>query len=258
MLRIDGNCRRTELYDNLAKVVRMATILEETHITHGALILIIHLESILLHVTDTLHAQAYHEQDDARDIPTLSELRLREPRDDRRVQYSDRQARRPAPHHLEHEKAQKREEFVALVVEAVILAGLQDPEQQEPAEPCSPRGQEQRDDDLTSVGSGVRRVAWIRGATGGEGEGEDGDEDEVGAACEVGELVEFEGKGEGEGDELVDYCYEEGYSEVVVIEDVDGHLCGVLELGESIDSLAVHHGHYLDVERYGAHPMSTP
>ena len=58
---------------------------------------------------------------------------------------------------------------------------------------------------------------------GGKGEGYDGYPDEVGAAREVGEFVEFEGEGEGKGDKLVADRYEEGDGQVVVIEDVDRH-----------------------------------
>ena len=52
---------------------------------------------------------------------------------------------------------------------------------------------------------------------GGEGEGKDCQEHEVRAAGEVGQFVKLEGEGDGEEEELVGDCDEEGDAEVVVV-----------------------------------------
>ena len=121
----------------------------------------------------------------------------------------------PDPDHLENEEAQKGKEFVAFVVEAVVFAGFDDAEEEEAGEAGGPEHDEEGGGDLAGV------------VVAGEGEGEDGQQDEVGAAGEVGEFVEFEGEGYAEGDELVCYCYEPGDGEVVVVEDVDRHRGGL-------------------------------
>ena len=57
-----------------------------------------------------------------------------------------------------------------------------------------------------------------------ECKGKDGEKDEVGTSGKISELVEFEGKGNAECDELVSYGYQPGDGKVVVVENVDGHV----------------------------------
>ena len=122
----------------------------------------------------------------------------------------------PDPDHLEDPEAEEGPELVALVVEAVVLASLEDTEEEEGGESSAPGQDEEGVDDLPGVGGRGG------GGAGGEGEGQDGEEDEVGPAGEVGELVEFEGEGDAEADELVGDRNEEGDGQVVVVEDADG------------------------------------
>lgn len=113
--------------------------------------------------------------------------------------------------HLEDPEAQEGEKLVALIVEAVIFAGLQNAEQQEGGKTSSPGHDEDGADDLASM---VTVLA--------EGEGDDGEEDEIGAAGEVGQLVELERVGYGKEKELVGDGDEQSNGEIVVIQDVDG------------------------------------
>ena len=128
----------------------------------------------------------------------------------RAINQRHRQTRRPTPYHLKHKEPKERQKLVALIVEAVIFPCLQNAEEEEAGEAGGPDDEEEGDDDLAGVDGVVDA---------GEGEGEDGDDDEVGAAGEVRDFVEFEGEGDGEGDQLVGYGYDECDGEVVVVED---------------------------------------
>ena len=213
--RSRGAKELTELNDNLAEVIRMSAQRKEAYIAHSTLVLIPLLEKILLHIAHALHRQADRIQDDSHNVHAGSKGMLAILRHLRAINQRHRQTRGPAPHHLEHEEAQKREELVARAIEAVVFPGLQDPEEQEAGEARGPDHEEEGDEDLARIDGVVVR---------GEAEGDEGNNDEVCAAGKVGELVEFECEGEREGDELVPDCDEEGDGEVVVVKDLHaGH-----------------------------------
>ena len=90
-----------------------------------------------------------------------------------RVEYSDGQADNPDPDHLEDPEAEEGEKFVALVVEAVVLACLDDAEEEEAGETGAPEHEEE----------GVDNLAGMMVA--GECERDYGEDDEIGATCEV-------------------------------------------------------------------------
>ena len=199
----------TKLHDDFPKVIRMPRPAEEPHVTDSAFLRPL-AETVLLHIAHAFHNEADDPQNHAGDVPPRPKTRLMEVRHVRRVKHRDRQTARPDPEHLKDPEPEKLEEVIPLVVEAVVFARLDDPEEQEAGEARAPEHHEDADEDLARV---VRA---------GEGEGEDGEEDEVGPAGEVGELVEVEGPCYGEEGELVGDGDEEGYGEVVVVEDVDG------------------------------------
>jgi hypothetical protein len=182
--------RLTELNGDLSEVVGMPTPLEEAHIADRTWLLSCRtlLEAVLLYITHGLHEERNNEDDDRDDIRRPPKVRLSVLQHPRTVNNRNRQADRPAPKHLKHPESQKLEEVVSLVVESVVFAGLQDTEEEERGQSGAPQHDHDADDD----------VAGDEGAA--EGEGEDGEPDEVGAAHEVGQLVEFEGEGDGEAD----------------------------------------------------------
>ncbi|TLS23100.1 uncharacterized protein PpBr36_05589 [Pyricularia pennisetigena] len=135
-------------------------------------------------------------------------LRLIGP-DVRRVEHSDGQRDKPDPEHLKDPEAQEGKELVALVVEPVILSGLEDAKQQEARQSQAPDHHEDGHDDLAYIG------------TAGEGEGDDGKDHKVCATGKVGQFVEFKGEGDGKEEELVGHRDKEGDGKVIVVQHVD-------------------------------------
>lgn len=237
----------TELDNDLAKIIRMPRPSPRALVTHGILVHPLP-EDELFHIAHALQDKAQREQDHAHDVAARAEPDKRERGHVGRVEDRHGQRDGPDPDHLKHPEAEKGEELVALVVEAVVLAGLEDAEEQEPGQAEAPEHDEEGGDDLP----GVRVRA-------GHGEGDDGEDDEVGAARKVwmtgvllvllakfplilmgrdilgggaylgekvptSQLVEFEGECYCEEKELVRDGDEQGDGEVVAIQDMDGSL----------------------------------
>ena len=165
----------TKLDDDLPEVVGMPAPAPEALVADGALVLAA-AEDVLLHVAHALHHQAYRKENDTGNVAPRPEAVLRVGLHGGRVEHGDGQADGPHPDHLEDPEAEEGEELVALVVEAVVLARLQDPEEQEAREPQRPGHDEERGDDLPGA------------IVPAEGQGDDGEEGEVGPTREVWEL----------------------------------------------------------------------
>lgn len=106
-------------------------------ITHGTLVSTLP-KTELLHIAHALHDKAQHKQHDAGDVAAGAKGDKRIARHGGRVEHGDGQGDGPNPDHLEDPEAQEGEEAVALVVEAVVLAGLEDAEEEEAREACAP------------------------------------------------------------------------------------------------------------------------
>ena len=139
-------------------------------IAHGALVRLPpphHLEPVLLRVADALHGKPQDEEYYPGDVPHLPEVGLIGVPHSQGVQNGNGQRDGPHPQHLEDPEPQEREELVPLVVESVVLARLQDPEEQEPGEACAPQHDEDTGDDSARVGGAVSEgVKEQRGALG--------------------------------------------------------------------------------------------
>jgi hypothetical protein len=89
--------------------------------------------------------------------------------------------------YIQHSKTQKGPERIPLVIEAVILACLQNSEQQESTEPRAPYYHEDRHNDIA-------RIASIPAET----ESKDGEKHRIAATSEVGQFIELQRKRDGE------------------------------------------------------------
>lgn len=138
---------RTELDDNLAKVIGMPRPAPKALVTHRTLVRALP-EPELVHIGHALHDKAQGEEHDARNVPTGAEGGEAVAGDAGRVEEGDGQRHGPDPDHLEDPEAQEGEELVALVVEAVVLAGLEDAEEEEAREAHAPEHDEDGGDDL--------------------------------------------------------------------------------------------------------------
>lgn len=108
----------------------MSTQLEETNITDSTRLLARSLlEAIFLRIRYGFEAESENENDDSDDVCSLAEGWLAVSENIRAVQDGDRKRDRPDPQHLEHPESEEREELIALVIEAVVFASLQDSEQ---------------------------------------------------------------------------------------------------------------------------------
>jgi hypothetical protein len=141
----------TELDDYFSEVVRMPRPTEESLVANRRLITIPHLEQIFLHITNTLHRQPNSIQNNTRDVSTCAKSWLRVSGYIRRVQDGDRQGDSPHPDHLEYPESKEWKELVALIVEAVVFAGLNDSEKQKSRESKPPDHDEERDYDLAGI-----------------------------------------------------------------------------------------------------------
>lgn len=128
----------------------MATPSEEPLVADSILIVSL-AEAELLRIADTLHDEADCEQNDAGDVAAGAKGHLGKALDPGRVQNRDGQRDGPDPDHLEDPEAEEREELVTLIIEAVILARLQDSEEQEARQPDAPGHDEERGDDLARI-----------------------------------------------------------------------------------------------------------
>lgn len=146
---------------------------EKAHVAHSALVLLAHLKPILLHIAYCFRQETNSPQNDTRNITAGPKVRLRKLSHIGTVQDGYRQRYGPNPQHLENPEAKKREKFVALAIEPIVFARLQDAEEEEAREAGGPDHDEEGVDDLASM------------VVAGEGEGYDGEDDEVGAAGEI-------------------------------------------------------------------------
>lgn len=169
----------TPLDDNVAKVIRVPRQRKEARITHRGAVALARLlrpEQVLLHVTPGLKDEANRVQHDTRNVAPRAKIPLREARHVGRVAERHGQRDDPDPEHLKDPEAEKLGEAAAHLVEALVLAGLQDAEEEEAGEAHRPHDHEERDDELPRV---QVRVA----AAAAEGEGEDGENGKVEPAC---------------------------------------------------------------------------
>jgi hypothetical protein len=93
---------------------------------------------ILLHIARTLHNKPNRPQHNTGNIPPRTKVMLTILRDIGTVDQRNGQRNSPDPKHLKDPEAEKREKLVALVVEAVILARLDDAEEEEAGEAEGP------------------------------------------------------------------------------------------------------------------------
>lgn len=201
----------TKLDDDLAEIVWMPRPIEEAYITYCTVATMCATEAILLNIRHTLHNKANREEDDARNVTTCSKSGLLELRDVGRVQKCHGQGYRPHPKHLEYPKTQERPEFVAFVVETIILSSLEDSKQKKSTQPCGPSHDENRNDNI------ARLIPVVT-----EAEGQRCQENEVGTTRKICKFVEFEAEGDGKEEELIGNCDDESDQKVVFVEDVDG------------------------------------
>lgn len=125
------NERLTELDEDLPEVIGMPAEVEETLVANGALVVCLP-KGELLRIAHRFHGEADGVEDNARNVTTSPERWLLVLLDVGGVKNGDGHRDSPDPDHLEYPEAEKGEELVALVIEAVVLARLQDAEQQEP------------------------------------------------------------------------------------------------------------------------------
>lgn len=198
---IDG-----ELHDNLAEVVGVARPAEEAGGAGFPFVGWVGAEAVFLDVRQGFHGETDGPEDDAGDVGWGAESGLRLVGGyGGGVEEGDGEGDGPDPDHLEDPEGEEFEEVVAFVVEAVVFPRFDDAEEEEGGEAGAPCHDEEGVDDLPGI------------VGGGEGEGKDCQEHEVRAAGEVGQFVKLEGEGDGEEEELVGDCDEEGYAEVVVV-----------------------------------------
>lgn len=171
----------TPLDDYIAKVIGVSRQREKARVTHGGAVALARLprpEQVLLHVAARLKHQANRVQDDARNVAPGAKVPLRVARHVGRVAERHGQRDDPDPEHLKDPEAEKLEKVAAHLVEALVLARLEDAEEEEAGEAHRPHNHEEGDDDLPRV---QVRVA----AAAAQGEGEDGENGKVEAACEI-------------------------------------------------------------------------
>lgn len=134
-----GQAQHTELNKDLACVIWMAGEVEKPLVAdRGFVVFVCRPEAVLLDVADRFHEEPDCPEDYACNVGSLTKRRLDVASDGRGVEQRDRQADGPDPQHLEHPEAEEREELVSLVVEAVVLAGLNDAEEEKAGEPSGP------------------------------------------------------------------------------------------------------------------------
>lgn len=104
---------------------------KEAHIADFSFVGRIRAEAVFLSITQTLHDEADRPQNDACDAVACPKGWLWIFSNVRRVQYGDGQANSLDLDYLEDPETWEGEEFVALVVEAAVLAGLDDAEEEE-------------------------------------------------------------------------------------------------------------------------------
>lgn len=134
------------MHHDFAKVVWVATPLEESHITDRTRFLAWSLlEAIFLNITDSFHQECDGEEDHRDDIGGFSKAWLVVLQHIRRVDDRDWKTDDPAPEHLSDPETKKGEEFVSLVVEAIIGASFENAEEEEARKTSAPQHDEDAD-----------------------------------------------------------------------------------------------------------------
>lgn len=115
---------------------------EEANIAYLSFIGRFAAEEILLNIRNALHHKPNSEQDHPRDVPPRTEIGLGVLRDIGRVQDGNGERDGPDPDHLKDPEAQKGEELVADLVEAIVFSGFEYTEEEEAGEPGPPEHDE--------------------------------------------------------------------------------------------------------------------
>lgn len=154
---------------------------EKARVTHRGAVALARLprpEQVLLHIAARLEHEANHVQNDTRNVAPRAKVLLRVARNVGRVAERHGQRDDPDPEHLKDPEAKELEKVAAHLVEALVLARLEDAEEEEAGEAHRPHNHEEGDDDLP-------RVQVAAAAAAAEGEGEDGENGKVEASCEI-------------------------------------------------------------------------
>lgn len=142
----------TNLHHDLSKVVGMPTPLEETNVTDRAgFFTRTLLEAILLDIAHSFHCECDGEEYNRNDVRSFPEAGLGILKIVGRIEESDRKTDGPAPQHLENPESKKWEEFVTLVVKAIIGTSLENAEEEESRETSTPEHDEYADDNVAGV-----------------------------------------------------------------------------------------------------------
>lgn len=140
----------TKLNYDLPKVVGMAAPGKEPLVANGRFVVSLPKHE-LLNIAHSLHDKPSGKNNNTSDVAARAKRYLWILLHIGRVQKGDRQRDGPNPYHLKDPEAQERKELVSLVIEAVIFARLQDPEEQESGEPNAPDHDEKRGNNLTRI-----------------------------------------------------------------------------------------------------------
>ena len=146
---------------------------EKPHVADFSLVGGIRAKAVLLDITQALHDKANGPKNDACDVAAGAEGGLRVLGNVWRVEYSDGQTDSPDPYHLEDPESEEGEKFVALVVEAIVFASLDDTEEEKGRETGAPKHDKEGIDDLTSM------------MMAGKCERDNSEDDEIRTACEI-------------------------------------------------------------------------
>ena len=141
----------TELHDNLAKVIGMSRPNKKSNIANFPFVLRLAPEDVFLHIRNRLQEETNRKEDHSCDIASSTEFWLHKMCDVGRIEDSDWQRDDPDPDHLKDPESEKGEEFVSLVVEAVVFAGLDDSEEEKAGKAGAPYHDEEGIDDLARI-----------------------------------------------------------------------------------------------------------
>lgn len=150
---------RTELNDNLAKVIRMPRPAPKPTVAYSSAALLLHTTILskakLVDIAHTLHDEPQCKEHNTGNVPACPKGYKWVGRHIGRVDDRHRQRDDPHPEHLEDPKPKKGEELVALVIEAVVFSRFEDAEEEEAREAGAPEHDEDGGDDLAGVWVGA-------------------------------------------------------------------------------------------------------
>jgi len=189
----------------------MSRPIEEPFVADSGLIALSRPEQVFLYVADALHGDSNRVEYNTCDISSCSKRWLWVLSNVGRVQHRDWKGDCPHPKHLENPEAKKGEEFIALVIESIVLACFQNSEKKEGGQSQTPDHDEKRSHDLPCMVMAT------------ECEGDDCKYDKIRSTSEIRELVELQGECNAEKEELITNGNQKSDGEVVVVEDMDLH-----------------------------------